>query len=220
MNDFYQNVIEERKEENNLRDYLFSKQNERIRTCNEIKLMKQEIEQDEIEDFWMRDNEIKREKMNAMRKLMKDNSKLENDILKKENEQALKIKQIQDEKNLQFHNIQNSHKLNLNTLEMNQKRIEHDNIIAIKELDNINNSRYYKYQLEKMDIENKHQNNMKKEEINIKKALGGVSRQGVAFISGEEENKYSRESLKNINYLLDTIGELSAQVRINIIIEK
>ena len=171
MNDFDQNVIEERKEENNLRDYLFSKQNERKRTYNEIKLMKQEIEQDEIEDFWMRDNEIKREKMNAMRKLMKDNSKLENDILKKENEQALKIKQIQDEKNLQFHNIQNSHKLNLNTLEMNQKRIEHDNIIAIKELDNINNSRYYKYQLEKMDIENKHQNNMKKEEIHLKKEL-------------------------------------------------
>lgn len=56
--------------------------------------------------------------------------------------------------------------------------------------------------------------------FNIEKALGGVSRQGVAFISGEEENKYSRESLKNINYLLDTIGELSAQVRINIIIEK
>ena len=56
--------------------------------------------------------------------------------------------------------------------------------------------------------------------FNIEKALGGVSRQGVAFISGEEENKYSRESLKNINYLLDTIGELSAHVRINIIIEK
>lgn len=169
MNDFYQNVIEERKEENKLRDYLLSKQNERIRRCNEIKLMRQEIGQNEIENFWMRDNEIKREKMNAMRKLMKDNSKLENDILKKENEQALKIKQIQDEKNLQFHNIQNSHKLNLNTLEMNQKRIEHDNIIAIKELDNINNSRYYKYQLEKMDIENKHQNNMKKEGIHLQK---------------------------------------------------
>ena len=56
--------------------------------------------------------------------------------------------------------------------------------------------------------------------FNIEKALGGVSKQGVAFISGEEENKYSRESLKNINYLLDTIGELSAHVRINIIIEK
>ena len=55
--------------------------------------------------------------------------------------------------------------------------------------------------------------------FNIERALGGVSRQGVAFISGEEENKYSRENLKNINYLLDTIGELSAQVRINIIIK-
>jgi hypothetical protein len=49
--------------------------------------------------------------------------------------------------------------------------------------------------------------------FNIERALGGVSREGVAFISGEEENKYSRENLKNINYLLDTIGELSAHVR-------
>jgi hypothetical protein len=55
--------------------------------------------------------------------------------------------------------------------------------------------------------------------FNIERALGGVSRQGVAFISGEEENKYSRENLKNINYLLDTIGELSAHVRINVIIK-
>ena len=55
--------------------------------------------------------------------------------------------------------------------------------------------------------------------FNIEKALGGVSRQGVAFISGEEENKYTRENLKNINFLLDTIGELSAYVRIKIIID-
>jgi hypothetical protein len=55
--------------------------------------------------------------------------------------------------------------------------------------------------------------------FNIEKALGGVSRQGVAFISGEEENKYTRENLKNINFLLDTIGELSAHVRIKIIID-
>ena len=33
---------------------------------------------------------------------------------------------------------------------------------------NINNSIYYKYQLEKIDIENNHQNNMQKSEINIK----------------------------------------------------
>ena len=74
MNDFYKNIIEEHKEENNLKDYLLSKQNERIRRCNEIKLMKQEIEQDEIENFWICDNEKRREKMNTMRNLIKDNN--------------------------------------------------------------------------------------------------------------------------------------------------
>ena len=93
MNDFYKNIIEEHKEENNLKDYLLSKQNERIRRCNEIKLMKQEIEQDEIENFWICDNEKRREKMNTMRNLIKD-TKLENDILRKENEHAFKIYKI------------------------------------------------------------------------------------------------------------------------------
>ena len=52
--------------------------------------------------------------------------------------------------------------------------------------------------------------------FNIEKLLGGVSKQGVAFISGEEENKYSYEDLRNINILLDKIGKLSAKVRQNI----
>ena len=50
--------------------------------------------------------------------------------------------------------------------------------------------------------------------FNIEKTLGGVSKQGVAYISGENEHKYSNEDLKNINILLDKIGELSAHVRI------
>ena len=50
--------------------------------------------------------------------------------------------------------------------------------------------------------------------FNIEKLLGGVSKQGVAFISGEDENKYSYEDLKSINILLDKVGKLSAQVRI------
>ena len=53
--------------------------------------------------------------------------------------------------------------------------------------------------------------------FNIEKLLGGVSKQGVAFISGEEENKYSDEKLNNINILLDKVGKLSAKVRILII---
>ena len=53
--------------------------------------------------------------------------------------------------------------------------------------------------------------------FNIEKLLGGVSKQGVAFISGEEENKYFDEKLNNINILLDKVGKLSAKVRILII---
>ena len=50
--------------------------------------------------------------------------------------------------------------------------------------------------------------------FNIEKLLGGVTKQGVAFISGEDEHRYNYEDFKNINILLDKIGKLSAQVRI------
>ena len=49
--------------------------------------------------------------------------------------------------------------------------------------------------------------------FNIEKLLGPSSKQGIVFISGEDEFKYSYEDLKNINLLLDKIGKLSAQVR-------
>ena len=48
--------------------------------------------------------------------------------------------------------------------------------------------------------------------FNIEKLLGGISKEGVAFISGEDEHKYNYEDLRNINILLDKIGKLSAQV--------
>lgn len=54
--------------------------------------------------------------------------------------------------------------------------------------------------------------------FNLEKLLGGTSSKGVAFISGEDELKYSYEDLKNINILLDKIGKLSAQVNNNSII--
>ena len=50
--------------------------------------------------------------------------------------------------------------------------------------------------------------------LNIEKLLGGVTKQGVAFLSGEDENKYSYDDLRNINLLLDKIGKLSAKVRL------
>ena len=49
--------------------------------------------------------------------------------------------------------------------------------------------------------------------FNIEKLLGGTSNKGVAFISGEDELKYSYEDLKNINILLDKIGKYSAEVK-------
>ena len=51
--------------------------------------------------------------------------------------------------------------------------------------------------------------------FNIEKLLGGATNEGVAFISGEDELKYSYEDLKNINILLDKIGKLSAHVSQN-----
>ena len=50
--------------------------------------------------------------------------------------------------------------------------------------------------------------------FNIQKTLKRVSNQGVAFLSGEDRNKYTYEELQNLHYLLDKIGELSAIVKL------
>ena len=85
--------------------------------------MEQEIEQNEIENFWINDTEIKRKKMKEMRNLLKYNYRLKNDILMKENNHKLELKQIEDVKNLQMQNLNNNHRLNINKLEMNSKGI-------------------------------------------------------------------------------------------------
>ena len=51
--------------------------------------------------------------------------------------------------------------------------------------------------------------------FNIEKTLKGVSKQGVAFLSGEDHNKFSQEEINNLYFLLDKIGELSAIVNNN-----
>ena len=50
--------------------------------------------------------------------------------------------------------------------------------------------------------------------FNIQKTLKNFSSQGVAFISGEDRNKYTYEELQNIHHLLDKVGELSAIVNL------
>lgn len=85
--------------------------------------MEQEIEQNEIENFWINDTEIKRKKMKEMRNLLKYNYRLKNDILMKENNHKLELKQIEDVKNLQMQNLNNNHRLNIKKLEMNSKGI-------------------------------------------------------------------------------------------------
>jgi len=55
--------------------------------------------------------------------------------------------------------------------------------------------------------------------FNIGKAIGDISPKGVAFIDGSKPGKYSRIDYQNIYKLLDTIGELSAKVRLYLLIK-
>ena len=55
--------------------------------------------------------------------------------------------------------------------------------------------------------------------FDIGKTIGDISPKGVAFIDGSKPGKYSRNDYQNIYKLLDTIGELSAKVRLYILIK-
>ena len=149
LNNFYQNELKNLEENNKMTDFFLSIENEKRRRNNEIQLMEQEIKQNEIEDFWINDSKIKREKMKEKRRLLEYNYKLKNDIQKKENNHFLELKQIEDEQNLNLFNLENIHRTNINKLEMKSKKIDMENANKINELKNVINKRNYKYQLEK-----------------------------------------------------------------------
>ena len=48
-------------------------------------------------------------------------------------------------------------------------------------------------------------------DFNIEKILG-VSKNGVAFLSGKDQGKFTDKDYKNVCLLLDKIGDLSAKV--------
>ena len=48
-------------------------------------------------------------------------------------------------------------------------------------------------------------------DFNIEKILG-VSKNGVAFLSGKDQSKFTDKDFKNICLLLDIVGDLSAKV--------
>ena len=152
LDNFYQNELKNLEENNKMTDFFLSIENEKRRRNNEIQLMEQEIKQNEIEDFWINDSKIKREKMKEKRRLLEYNYKLENDIQKKENNHFLKLKQIEDEQNLNLFNLENTHRTNINKLEMKSKKIDMENANKINELKNVINKRNYKYQLEKKKL--------------------------------------------------------------------
>ena len=133
LDNFYQNELKNLEENNKMTDFFLSIENEKRRRNNEIQLMEQEIKQNEIEDFWINDSKIKREKMKEKRRLLEYNYKLENDIQKKENNHFLKLKQIEDEQNLNLFNLENTHRTNINKLEMKSKKIDMENTNKINE---------------------------------------------------------------------------------------
>ena len=56
--------------------------------------------------------------------------------------------------------------------------------------------------------------------FDIEKAIGNVSNNGIGLIEGKDYQKYNKQTYSNLCYLLDTIGNLSAQVKIYIINKK
>ena len=53
-------------------------------------------------------------------------------------------------------------------------------------------------------------------DFNIENLLGGVSKNGIAFLSGQDQERFSSKDYNNICLLLDKIGDLSAKVNISI----
>ena len=93
MNNIEKKELELRKQKNQILDNLLAKINEEEKNEQEMNLMIQTMNQKRIENELIRKNEIKNQKRRRIEYLLEDNNNLKIDIIKKEYNHKLELKE-------------------------------------------------------------------------------------------------------------------------------
>ena len=206
----YDNDLEILKLNNKLKDKILAQENEELREEKEFELLSDEFELMNIIEDKKRERDRIRYKMKRKEYLLQENLNLENELTYKENRFKEQINKIKNEKDLQLQQIQDSHKLNIKELELENKKIDDRMNERLAKINSLNNQRNLENEIERKKIEYDFQDNIKREQLESKKKLDKIN-DNIDRI----KSKYKIKMIKNNNHAKEEEKKINNEFEIN-----
>ena len=206
----YDNNLEILKLNNKLKDKILAQENEELREEKEFELLSDEFELMNIIEDKKRERDRIRYKMKRKEYLLQENLNLENELTYKENRFKEQINKIKNEKDLQLQQIQDSHKLNIKELELENKKIDDRMNERLAKINSLNNQRNLENEIERKKIEYDFQDNIKREQLESKKKLDKIN-DNINRI----KSKYKIKMIKNNNHAKEEEKKINNEFEIN-----
>lgn len=206
----YDNDLEILKLNNKLKDKILAQENEELREEKEFELLSDEFELMNIIEDKKRERDRIRYKMKRKEYLLQENLNLENELTYKENRFKEQINKIKNEKDLQLQQIQDSHKLNIKELELENKKIDDRMNERLAKINSLNNQRNFENEIERKKIEYDFQDNIKREQLESKKKLDKIN-DNINRI----KSKYKIKMIKNNNHAKEEEKKINNEFEIN-----
>ena len=206
----YDNNLEILKLNNKLKDKILAQENEELREEKEFELLSDEFELMNIIEDKKRERDRIRYKMKRKEYLLQENLNLENELTYKENRFKEQINKIKNEKDLQLQQIQDSHKLNIKELELENKKIDDRMNERLAKINSLNNQRNFENEIERKKIEYDFQDNIKREQLESKKKLDKIN-DNIDRI----KSKYKIKMIKNNNHAKEEEKKINNEFEIN-----
>lgn len=206
----YDNNLEILKLNNKLKDKILAQENEELREEKESELLSDEFELMNIIEDKKRERDRIRYKMKRKEYLLQENLNLENELTYKENRFKEQINKIKNEKDLQLQQIQDSHKLNIKELELENKKIDDRMNERLAKINSLNNQRNLENEIERKKIEYDFQDNIKREQLESKKKLDKIN-DNIDRI----KSKYKIKMIKNNNHAKEEEKKINNEFEIN-----
>ena len=210
LQNVYDNNLEILKLNNKLKDKILAQKNEELREEKEFELLSDEFELMNIIEDKKRERDRIRYKMKRKEYLLQENLNLENELTYKENRFKEQINKIKNEKDLQLQQIQDSHKLNIKELELENKKIDDRMNERLAKINSLNNQRNLENEIERKKIEYDFQDNIKREQLESKKKLDKIN-DNIDRI----KSKYKIKMIKNNNHAKEEEKKINNEFEIN-----
>ena len=210
LKNVYDNNLENLKLNNILKDKILEQENEELRKEKEFELLLDEIELMNIVEDKKRERDRIRYKKKRKEYLLQENLDLENELNYKENRLEEQINKIKNEKDSQLQQIQDSHKLKIKELELENKKIDYRMIERSEKINNLNNQRNIENEIERKNIEYNFQYNIKHEQYENKKKLDKIN-DNIDKI----KRKYKIKMLKSNNNAKEEETKINNELEIN-----